>query len=215
MDKMQGVLVFDQHSQGYDRWFDEHEALYQSEVNALRRFVPHSGCGIEIGVGTGRFSVPFGIRLGVEPSRAMAHIAHERGIAVCRAMGEQLPFRDNQFDFALLVTVICFVDSVPVLLQEVQRVLKPGGQIITGFIDRNSVPGQLYESRKAHDRFYRAARFYAVAEVAECLQQVGCGALRFCQTIFGLQGESPTVEAIREGYGEGAFVVTSAEKHRS
>ncbi len=213
MDMMQGVLVFDQHSQGYDRWFDEHETLYQSEVNALRRFVPHSGCGIEIGVGTGRFSAPFGIRLGVEPGRSMARIARGRGIAVCQAMGEQLPFRDNQFDFALLVTVVCFVNSVPILLQEIRRALKPGGRIVLGFIDRNSALGQVYEAHKATDKFYRVARFYSVAEIADMVRQVGFGAMQFCQTIFGIPGDAPAAEPIREGCGEGAFVVLSAEKH--
>lgn len=48
----------------------------------------------------------------MEPSRAMAEIAHQRGIRVVQAPGERLPFRTEQFDFALLLTVICFVDSL-------------------------------------------------------------------------------------------------------
>lgn len=210
---MDSVLTFDQHAQEYDRWFEAHALPYQSEVIALRRFVPRTGRGIEIGAGTGRFSVPFGVWLGVEPSRAMARIAHGRGIAVCQAVGEQLPFRGHQFDFALLVTVICFVDNMPALLREVHRVLRFGGQIIVGFIDRNSRLGQLYEARKPHDKFYRAAHFYAAAEVAECVQHMGFGALQFCQTIFGVPGDHPEEEPVHDGYGEGAFVVMSAEKN--
>jgi SAM-dependent methyltransferase len=80
--------------------------------------------GVEIGVGTGRFSTPFGIRIGVEPSRNMAQIAKTRNILVCQAIGERLPFRDGQFDFALLVTVVCFVKDVATLLQEVRRVIE-------------------------------------------------------------------------------------------
>ena len=208
----QGVRVFDQHAQEYDCWFDEREALYQSEVNALRRFVPEAGCGIEIGTGTGRFSVPFDIRLGVEPSRSMARIAHARGIAICQAKGEALPFHDDQFDFALLVTVVCFVSSVRVLFQEVRRVLKPGGRIILGFIDRNSPLGQMYEAHKANDTFYRVARFYSVADIADRVRQTGFGAMQFCQTIFGVPGDAPAIQPMRDGYGEGAFVVLSAKK---
>ena len=179
-----GELAFDQQAQAYDRWFDAHAPLYQSEVNALRRFMPRMGQGIEIGVGTGRFSVPFGIRLGVEPSQAMAHVARERGNAVCQAMGEQLPFGDDLFDFVLPVTVMCFVSSVRVLLQEVRRVLKPGGRILVGFIDRNSALGQVYEAHKANGKFYRVARFYSVADIADRVRQTGFGAMQFCQTIF-------------------------------
>ena len=207
------VLVFDQHAPEYDRWFEQHEPLYQSEVNALRKFIPRAGHGLEIGAGTGRFSIPFGIRLGVEPSRAMARIARRRVVAVCRAMGERLPFRDNQFDFVLLVTVICFVAGVPALLEETGRVLKSGGQIIIGFIDRNSVLGQVNEARQATDEVYRVARFYSAAEVAGCVQQAGFGAMQFCQTLFGVPSDRDTVEPIREGCGQGAFVVLSAEKN--
>lgn len=77
----------------------------------MGRSVP-PGTGLEVGVGTGRFSIPLGIGIGVEPSRAMAEIAHQRGIRVVQAPGERLPFRTEQFDFALLLTVICFVDSL-------------------------------------------------------------------------------------------------------
>jgi SAM-dependent methyltransferase len=175
---MQGINAFDQHALEYDRWFDEHDLLYQSEVNALRKCIPREGTGIEIGLGSGRFSTPFDIRLGVEPSRAMARIAHKRGIAVTQALGEQLPFREDQFDFILLVTVICFVNNVPTLLQEVRRVLKPGGRMILAFIDRDSQLGQAYEARKMNDQFYKVAHFYSVAEVTKYVQRAGFGVPR-------------------------------------
>ncbi|MEW6404310.1 MAG: methyltransferase domain-containing protein [Chloroflexota bacterium] len=209
---MNAVSVFDEYAQEYDRWFDENQRVYQSEVDALRRFIPLMGVGIEIGVGTGRFAVPCGIKIGIDPSEPMAQIAKSRGMAVCRAVGERLPFRNDQFDFVLLVTVICFVEDPSTLLREARRVLKPGGRIIIGFIDRNSTLGQLYESRKDSDKFYRHARFYSVAEVAERARQAGFVALQFCQTIFGIPGETTETEEIRDGFGEGAFVVLSAER---
>lgn len=208
---MRGVSVFDQHAPEYDHWFDENARVYQTEVAALRTFISSKGMGIEVGVGTGRFSIPFGIKIGVEPSRPMAQIAHSRGIAVCQALGERLPFRDDEFDFVLLVTVICFVADLPTLLREMRRVLKPGGRIIIGFIDRNSALGQFYESRRDSRKFYRHARFYSAGEVAECTRQVGFGGLHFCQTIFDLPDEASGLEQVRDGFGEGAFVVLSAE----
>ncbi|MGC8817765.1 MAG: class I SAM-dependent methyltransferase, partial [Candidatus Hadarchaeum sp.] len=106
---MNEVSVFDQYAGEFDWWFEEHPQIYQAELSALRRMVPRAGFGVEIGVGTGRFAVPLGIRIGVEPSRAMARIAKARGIIVVQGVAEQLPFPDHQFDFAVLVTVICFV----------------------------------------------------------------------------------------------------------
>lgn len=209
---MAGADVFDRYAREYDCWFDRHPELYRAEVNTVRRLLPTVGIGIEIGVGTGRFAVPFGIKFGIEPSRRMAEIAQGRGLTVCQAMGEALPFPDGRFDFALLVTVICFVGDVPVLLREVWRVLKPSGRLIVGFVDRNSALGQLYESRKESDQFYHQARFYSAAQVGAYTLQVGFDRLEFCQTLFGLPGERPESEPVRDGYGEGAFVALSAEK---
>lgn len=207
---MDGVRVFDQRAAEYDRWFDEHTQSYQAEIDALRRLMPATGLGVEIGAGTGRFSVPFGIRIGVEPARGMAQFAQRRGMLVCRALGEQLPFRDQYFDFALLVTVVCFVPDVPALLREAKRVVKTGGKVIVGFIDKESALGKVYQSLKESDPFYKEAHFYSVPEMIAFLHQGGFGELQFCQTILGLPGDDPALYQVRDGYGEGAFVAISA-----
>ncbi|TKS58433.1 MAG: type 11 methyltransferase [Nitrospira sp.] len=205
------VTVFEQHAVEYDRWFDEHESVYQAEVAALRKFVSPTGLGMEVGVGTGRFAVPLGIRFGIDPSRRMLNIARERGLRVCQAVGERLPFRDEQFDLVLLVTVICFVDDVPTLFRELRRVLKTGGQLIIGFINRNSELGRSYESRKAVGTFYREARFYAVEDVTEWVKEAGFNTLQFCQTLFDGPSEFSTKGLeVRDGYSDGAFVVLCA-----
>jgi len=202
------VTVFEQHAQQYDDWFDGHESVYQAEVAALRKFVPATGRGIEVGVGTGRFAGPLGVKLGIDPSRRMLQKARRRGLSVCQAIGERMPFRDGQFDLVLLVTVICFVDDVPTLFRELRRVLKRDGQLIIGFINRDSERGRSYESRKEARLFYRAARFYSVAEVADWVKKAGFGSLRFCETLFDGPTEfSARGLEVREGYSNGAFVV--------
>lgn len=127
-------------------------------------------------------------------------------------MGENLPFRDNQFDFALLVTVICFVKDAARLLRETRRVLKVGALAIIGFIDKNSALGQIYQSRKETDRFYREACFYSTAEVIALLTQAGFYKLQFCQTIMGLPDSGQTAYRVRPGCGEGAFVTINTNK---
>lgn len=206
------VNVFDQQAQQYDDWFDAHEPVYQAELAALRTFVPATGLSIEVGVGTGRFALPLGIQFGLDPSRTMLQTARRRGIQVCQAIGERMPFHNRQFDLVLLVTVICFVDDVPALFRELRRVLKTDGQLIIGFINRESARGRLYEARKDASTFYRDARFYSVADVADWVKAAGFGSLRFCQTLFGNPGESATKDLeIRDGSRDGAFVVLSAQ----
>ena len=59
--------------------------------------------------------------------------------------------------------------------------------------------------------FYRDARFYSVAEVADWVKEAGFGSLRFCETLFGGPTEfSARGLEVREGYSDGAFVVLCA-----
>ncbi len=52
--------IFEEEAIEYDEWFETHEWAYRAEVEATRKFIPETGEGIEIGIGTGRFSIPFG-----------------------------------------------------------------------------------------------------------------------------------------------------------
>lgn len=209
---MDGVNPFNQYYQEYDEWFELNQPIYQAEIHALQRLVPTTGYGVEIGMGTGRFTTPFTIKVGIDPAMNMCRIAKERGISVCQAVGEHLPFTKNQFDFALLVTVVCFVKSIPQLLGEVNRVITFGGKLIIGFIDRETPLGQVYQSRKDSNKFYRAAQFYSAEEIADHVHQSGFHEIKAVQTIFGLPGDKSNAYRISDGYGEGAFVAMLATK---
>lgn len=205
--------VFEQHAQEYDQWYDAHELVYQAEIAALKKFVAPMGLGIEVGVGTGRFAVPLGLRFGIDPSRRMLQIARSRGLCACQAVGERLPFRDGQLDLVLLVTVICFVEDVPTLLRELNRALKRGGHLIIGFLNRNSELGRVYQSRREAGTFYGEARFYSVEEVARWVAEASFDSLQFCHTLFGDPSDlSAKNLEVRDGYGAGAFVVLSAKR---
>jgi ubiquinone/menaquinone biosynthesis C-methylase UbiE len=203
--------VFKEEAVEYDEWFESHEWVYQSEVEAIRRFIPKTGEGIEIGVGTGRFSIPFGIKVGVEPTRAMAEIARKRGTNVYEAKAEHLPFQDNSFDFALMVTALCFLKNPLKALQEIRRILKPAGKIIIGMLDEDSPPGNLYEEKRNKSKFYRDARFYSAKQVLDWLKKLAFKNLQTVQTIFRNPDKIQSLEPIEEGFGKGVFVVISAE----
>jgi ubiquinone/menaquinone biosynthesis C-methylase UbiE len=204
--------VFDTYANEYDAWFDAHPWVYQSEVQAIKMVLPQSGRGVEIGTGTGRFSVPFGISIGVEPSVAMAEIARSRGIAVYDAKAESLPFHDGAFDFALMVTTICFLEDPLQALKEIRRILRPAGKIIIGMLDKESPLGKLYETKKNESKFYKFTRFYSVKQVLEYLSVSGYAHSRTLQTIFHNPEAMTAIEPVKEGYGEGLFVIVSADK---
>ena len=206
------VESFEKNVDRYEAWFDRNRAAYESELEALRALLPKSGEGLEVGVGTGRFAAPLGVRVGVDPSVAMSRVAVERGIEVYFGVGENLPCKDTSFDFVLLVTAICFLDDVPAALGEAYRVLRPEGYILVGFIDRESTLGKVYEQRKQDNEFYRQATFLSVDEVVSHLQQAGFRDFVFRQTIFQNPEEMKQSAPVRPGYGEGSFVVVRAKK---
>ena len=206
------IRVFEEHFQQYDKWFDSHKWIYKSEIEALRKLIPQKGIGLEIGIGTGRFSTPFGINIGIDPSRKMANIAKEKGIAAICAVGEYLPFKEEIFDFVLIVTTICFLEDPFKTLKETETILKKGGSVIIGFIDKMSKLGRLYESKKEEKIFYQAAKFYSVKDLQKWFDKLSFANFSFYQTIFHKLNIINVMEPIKEGYGEGSFVAFKARK---
>jgi len=203
---------FDSSAADYDAWFDRYEHVYRSEVEAIRPFIPRGKEGIEIGMGTGRFSLPFGIREGVEPSAAMGEIATRRGLRVHEGVAEHLPLADHSFDFALMVTTVCFVDDVLQSFLEVNRILKPGGVFIVGLVDRESPLGRDYAKNKDDNTFYRKATFYCAKDVIEMLTEAGFRKGDVVQTVFGDLASINGVQPFTPGYGHGGFIAIRAEK---
>lgn len=198
------------HHEQYERWFDEHVAAYVSELLALRPFVPPQGRGLEIGIGTARFAAPLGVRFGVDPALEMLTDAARRGVSVAGGTAEALPFRDGVFDYTLVVTTICFVDSPRAMLDEARRVLRPGGALIIGFIDRLSAIGRHYEAHREESAFYREATFYSASDVEDMLRSAGFTVRGRAQTLCGASPVIQDIEPVRPGVGQGAFVVVHA-----
>jgi ubiquinone/menaquinone biosynthesis C-methylase UbiE len=206
------MSVFDRFYRKYDAWYDKNRFVYLSELEALKSVVPKYANGLEIGVGTGRFAVPLGIRVGVEPSFEMAFLAKERGVEVFQSTAEQLPFPDLSFDFAVMVKTICFLDNIETAFGEVYRVLKTNGQLVIGFVDKNSSLGKLYQKNKAQSVFYSVANFYSTDEVVSYLRKTGFSGFAFRQTLFHDLREIKKVEPVITGCGKGSFVVINAKK---
>ena len=203
---------FEKYAGQYEDWFEKNRFAYESELRAIRAQIPESGDCIEIGVGSGRFASPLGIKLGVEPSKKMREIAEQRGIKALDGVAEALPFNDSVFYCALMVTTICFLDNIEGAFKEAYRVLKSGGFLIIGFVDRDSVIGRQYQRQKEKSVFYRIATFYSVDEVIVYLRKAGFRDFHFSQTIFHSLSEMECIEPVKEGYGEGSFVVIKAMK---
>ena len=210
--RMPKIEPFERYADKYEEWFERNKFVYESELRAIRKLLPENGEGFEIGAGSARFAVPLGIKAGIDPSSKMGGIARDRGIEVVKGVAEALPFCDSTFDFALMVTTICFLDNVKAAFQEASRILKPDGCLVIGFIDKDSPIGKLYQQHKEDSVFYKLANFYPVEEVIFQLKRAGFKDFNFTQTIFHNLAEIREVEPIKDGYGEGSFVVITGVK---
>lgn len=207
---MARIEPFEKYSKEYDDWFIKNKNIFLAELNAIKSLIPKDKKGVEIGIGSGRFALPLGIKVGVEPSRKMADISRSRGIQVYEAVAEQLPFRDNMFDFVFMVTTICFVDSLIKSFKEAFRVLKPDGFIIVGFVDKESELGKKYQLKREESKFYGDATFYSVREVIDFLRKTNFENVVIRQTVFS--SRTDRIDSVEDGYGKGSFVILKATK---
>jgi len=204
--------AFDQHTNEYDNWFDVNKYVFQSELNALRKAFPKSGDAIEVGIGSGIFALPLGIKEGVEPSEEMRKRAEEKGLKPINGVAENLPYADNSKNAVLMVTTICFVDDIHKSFQEIHRVLKDDGLFVIGFVDKNSPIGKSYLANKDKSVFYKDAVFFGTEELLKILNKTGFKINNTYQTVFGKLDEITKVQDVLSGYGKGSFIVIKAQK---
>jgi ubiquinone/menaquinone biosynthesis C-methylase UbiE len=105
---------------------------------------------VEIGFGSG-LNIPFyppGVThvAAIEPADVGWKLAQKRlrtsPIAIDRSGldGQQLPFADETFDSALSTWTLCTIPDVAAALEEVRRVLKPGGAL--HFVEHGLAPDE-------------------------------------------------------------------------
>ncbi|MHB1348051.1 MAG: class I SAM-dependent methyltransferase [Candidatus Humimicrobiaceae bacterium] len=201
--------VFNNKIEQYEKWFKTNKNLLDAELETIRQMLPASGEGIEIGVGTGIFATNLGIEHGVEPSEKMGAKAAKKGIHVINAFAEELPIEDESYQFALMVTVDCFLEDVAKAFKEIWRILVKDGYFIIAFIDKTTSLGIIYEQHKHSDSFYKYANFHSSEEIIILLKKAGFEILEKKQTIFTLENK---VQEIKDGVGEGVFAVIKAKK---
>jgi ubiquinone/menaquinone biosynthesis C-methylase UbiE len=208
------IKAFENNSEHYEEWFENNPSVYASEINALKKNIPITSKGIEIGIGSGRFAIPFNIRFGIDPSLTMLNISLKKGLKVINGIAESLPITNNYFDYVLMVTTICFVDDIKKTFNEAYRIIKDNGYIIIGFVDKNSLIGKLYQQKKNKSLFYKEATFFSTSEITEYLKESGFTNFDYSQTIFKNLADISNIEPVLDGYGKGSFVVIKAKKRK-
>ncbi len=211
--KDQGIRIFHEYSNRYDSWFfsDKGRVLFMNELRALRELLKgvNLGFSLEIGVGTGEFASALGIKYGVDPALNALLKARERGVVCVQGIAEELPFRDGVFDNVFMIVTICYVKDINKALSESNRVLKENGNLIVGFINKDSSWGRVYleKKRKGH-LFYVPAKFYNFDEVRNLLEQNGFNLIKVVSTLYQEPSETPMPEEARLGFVKNAGFIT-------
>ncbi|MFI5507822.1 class I SAM-dependent methyltransferase [Mycobacterium sp. NPDC051804] len=132
------LRYWDKKARGYDREmrFFERVLFEDSRVWACSQA---GGDVLEVAVGTGLnlHAYPPGVRLtGIDLSEQMLDIArnraHELGLDVDLRQGDahSLPFGDATYDAVVCTFGLCAIPDIDAALDEMSRVLKPGGRLI-------------------------------------------------------------------------------------
>ena len=201
-------MLFDNLVNDYEKWFEKHSEIYEEEIKTIKALLP-SGRGMEVGVGTGRFAAPLGIKFGIEPSINMAEVARERNIEVAEISAEEMDF-EEEFDFILMVTTICFVKNPLKTIENCYRALKKGGYLLIAFVDLNSPLGKFYEKNKEKSKFYKYATFFTKEDIINLMKQAGFRDFKCKENLYGDNLDNLKFE-INECNG-GAFKVIRGRK---
>lgn len=122
-----------------------HKLINEIEVSIIKRYLTEGMNVLEAGCGTGLildsirdFPAKF---TGVDLSGKMLDNANKKGHSVVQGSLQELPFKSNTFDIVYSVKVLPHVKEINDAVNELVRVVKPGGKIMLEFYNAISIRG--------------------------------------------------------------------------
>ncbi|OGP71616.1 MAG: hypothetical protein A2Y80_04190 [Deltaproteobacteria bacterium RBG_13_58_19] len=146
-------LSFNEPAAAYDRWYEtplgrlvdtvEKQAIFDLAPQVQGRRI------LEVGCGTGNFSLELARRgaqvVGLDCSGPMLARAQAKArgqdlaVAWVRGRASRLPFANKGFDGVMCILALDFMSDREVVLQEMVRVLAPGGFLSVAILNRFSL----------------------------------------------------------------------------
>jgi len=124
---------FEDIAEEYDRWKRKNNYYYTLLKNFYKRHIPVGSAVVEFGYGTGEIlaSCDPARGLGIDISGKLINIAKRRYPQYEFKIDDVEKFLTNsKFDYVIMSDAIDHLSNMPLALENVQRVLSPGGKLI-------------------------------------------------------------------------------------
>ena len=171
------IRVFENTADAYDDWYYKPIGSYafQSELKGLKKLLPLTGTGVDIGAGTGIFAEQLTTDqrkiICIDPSPEMLKIANRRHLETIIAVAETLPITLRSIDFAYMVTVLEFLTEPLKALESIRDILKENSPLVILFINQESSWGERYSKQAlVGDPIFSHAKIYKLEEVCALLK---------------------------------------------
>jgi demethylmenaquinone methyltransferase/2-methoxy-6-polyprenyl-1,4-benzoquinol methylase len=125
---------------------------------------------LEVGGGTGRAAETVGATV-VDPARGMLERARRRGLETVQASAADLPHPDGSVDAVLVVDALHHFPDRRRCLEEMGRVLAPGGVLVVREFDRGTRRGRALGAAEKLVGF--GSEFYTAAELEADVEAAG------------------------------------------
>lgn len=140
-----------------------------SRETCKRLSLPASGKLLDAGCGTGVLlnlvatRYPDATLVGIDPVPDMLGVARKRlpaGVELAVAWADRLPFTEKSFDVIVSASMFHYVRQPVITLNEMRRVLRPGGQLVltdwcADYLSCRLLDRYLGLCNRAHHRIYR------------------------------------------------------------
>ncbi|MFA6810303.1 MAG: methyltransferase domain-containing protein [Desulfoplanes sp.] len=166
----------------YEHWFTTPKGRFvlDRESRLLQRMIStwprRKQKLVDIGCGAGHFAHMFwewGFDVsGIDASPAMlkrARVLMDKHMQLQVGVAERLPYDDNEFDFAALITVLEFCDDPVAVIAEAARVARKG--LVIGFLNRYSLYYLLHvrSQRKLLESVWAKSFWFSWWEMQRCI----------------------------------------------
>lgn len=171
--------IFNFEAENYDAWYLTPIGKYIDEIETECIFKLISKIKreaiLDLGCGSGNYTLKLESHGEIIIGCDIAEKMLEKGVAkltnkknkikFIQANSESLPFKEEVFDLVVCVAAFEFFENPKNAFKEAFRTLKKGGELIIGFLNKNSEWGELYQSDYfKNNTVFKYARLFSKEE---------------------------------------------------